>query len=214
MTERTSTRKLTRWVTVETESAFSSTRKRRQRTRMFVHQDIFYCSLPDCTDRRTVNIDSEYGLCHSHLLATVTAAPQAVSRTLLVDRINAVTDEAAARRDTLRETQRRSQAMRTAGWIYYIKVHDLIKIGYASVLEDRLRQYPPNITLLAIHPGTRELETHLHRKFRLHLKQGREWYDDAHVIRDHINAVATEHGTPASQQPWLSGTAWVTDTAA
>lgn len=203
MTKRTGIRKLTRWVTVETESSFDTRRKRRQRTRMYVYEDVFYCSLYDCTQRRAANISDDYGLCHDHILDTVTAAPQAIKPTYLIDRIRNVTDEAAARRDALIEDDRQRRLMNTPGWIYYIKVDDLIKIGYATVLFHRLKQYPPNITILAAHPGTRELETHLHRSFRLHLKRGREWYNNAQPIQDHIARVIAQYGTPDAQQPWI-----------
>jgi hypothetical protein len=80
--------------------------------------------------------------------------------------------------------------------IYYLQVGGHIKIGWTSQLERRMRNYPPNTTLLAVHSGTRSDERQLHRKFAVHRSHGNEWYPLVPVILDHIKRVVAEHGEP------------------
>lgn len=75
------------------------------------------------------------------------------------------------------------------GHIYYLFINGAIKIGYSADLEKRLKSYPPNAELLAVHPGTLQTETQMHRKFFNHLAHGREWFHDASEIREHIDEV-------------------------
>ena len=65
------------------------------------------------------------------------------------------------------------------GWVYYLRIGDHIKIGYAASLTKRMAAYPPNTTFLAAHPGTRQDEKNLHAMLTLHRAAGREWYDQA-----------------------------------
>jgi hypothetical protein len=82
------------------------------------------------------------------------------------------------------------------GWIYYLLIGEHIKVGYASSLPARMMAYPPTSTLLAAHHGTLPDEAALHKRFRLHLAAGREWYHKAEPLLEHIASVVAEHGTP------------------
>ena len=73
------------------------------------------------------------------------------------------------------------------GWIYYLQVGDLIKIGFTYDLDRRVAQYPPNVKLLAFHAGTWELEQALHRRFSLEREKGREWYRPSEVVMKHVD---------------------------
>lgn len=73
-----------------------------------------------------------------------------------------------------------------AGFIYYLLVGDLIKIGYTRSIEERLKAYPPNAKLLAIHPGTLKVERQMHHKFLHHLAKGREWFGQGEDLINHI----------------------------
>lgn len=84
----------------------------------------------------------------------------------------------------------------TDGWVYYLLVGDLIKIGFASDVRKRLRSYPPNTELLAVEPGDRALEKRRHQQFDEHLQRGREWFADVPEIRTWICTVCDEHGDP------------------
>lgn len=75
------------------------------------------------------------------------------------------------------------------GHIYYLQVGALVKIGFSNTLDERLRAYPPDSKVLAIHPGTPELEQSIHRKFFNHLSHGREWFTPSLEIDKHIQEV-------------------------
>jgi hypothetical protein len=80
--------------------------------------------------------------------------------------------------------------------IYYLQVGGHIKIGWTSQFEQRMRSYPPNTTLLAVHPGTRADERKLHKRFAVHRSHGQEWYPLAPVVLNHIKRVLAAHGEP------------------
>ena len=82
----------------------------------------------------------------------------------------------------------------TPGWIYYIQIDDVIKIGYAKRISQRMRAFPPNATLLAAEPGTKKLEHVRHSLFHVHLAWGREWFHDNPELRDWIAKIIERHG--------------------
>ena len=75
------------------------------------------------------------------------------------------------------------------GYVYYLLVGDLIKIGWASVLSDRMKQYPPNSVLLASHPGTLNTERQMHHRHLHLLGKGREWFKIDQELLDHVDSV-------------------------
>lgn len=78
------------------------------------------------------------------------------------------------------------------GHIYYIRVDDLIKIGFTTRLEQRLLQYPPNAELLADHPGTRATEQDMHGRFEQYRSRGREWFTAGVKLMEHISQVRVQ----------------------
>ncbi len=95
-----------------------------------------------------------------------------------------------ARRELLKDVKARESnrfAIQTRpGWIYYLQVGNLIKIGFTYDLDRRVAQYPPNVELLAFHAGTWELEQALHRRFSLEREKGREWYRPSEIMMQHV----------------------------
>jgi len=83
------------------------------------------------------------------------------------------------------------------GFIYYLRIGDQVKIGYAADVRKRMRAYPPDAQLLAVHPGTPDLEKVMHRNFEHCLAAGREWFDPAPPLMEHIANVVSVHGSPA-----------------
>lgn len=83
------------------------------------------------------------------------------------------------------------------GWVYYIRMGDTIKIGYATDVAKRMRAYPPNAELLAAHPGTELLEKQMHQKFKPHLVRGREWFAPADEVMAHVASVVEQFGDPS-----------------
>lgn len=105
--------------------------------------------------------------------------------------------------DTYRMTQEEAKRRRrqTPGWVYYIEVAGLIKIGFTTDLRSRLDSYPPNMKVLAVHPGTPEVETRMHRKFRMSLTRGREWFNPCLAIKEHTDKVRKDYGSLEDQVP-------------
>lgn len=82
------------------------------------------------------------------------------------------------------------------GWIYYVRVGDQVKIGYSADVKRRMRAYPPDSHLLAVHPGTRELETELHQRFAGSRAAGREWFRETVDLVEHMAQVVAQFGEP------------------
>lgn len=109
--------------------------------------------------------------------------------------IELMRERRAAENETRRQAEAdRIRGRRQPGFVYYIRMNDLIKIGYAADITKRMRAYPPNAELLAAHPGTLELEREMHQNFRSHLRRGREWFAEYPALTDHIESVRARFG--------------------
>lgn len=82
------------------------------------------------------------------------------------------------------------------GTVYYLRSGANIKIGWTGDLQKRMRNYPPDTTLLATEPGTRADETRLKRMFKVHLTHGNEWFAMVPSLTHHIAQVKAKHGEP------------------
>lgn len=80
------------------------------------------------------------------------------------------------------------------GWVYYIRMGDTIKIGYATDVAKRMRAYPPTAELLAAHPGTTQTERDMHKRFAGDLAQGREWFNPSDDLLAHVSSVVEQFG--------------------
>lgn len=85
--------------------------------------------------------------------------------------------------------ERLENTKQAPGIIYYLQIEDRVKIGFTSDFETRLRAYPPMAKLLATHPGTRETEKLMHRKFSDHLADRKEWFRNHEDIQLHLTNV-------------------------
>lgn len=105
--------------------------------------------------------------------------------------------------DSLRRTRELDRAKRvtatTRGRVYYLLIDRLIKIGYASDLSRRLREYPPTAELLSHEAGDAELEQLRHRQFEQFRRCGREWYYPAEPLMLHIASIVA--GSPTRLSP-------------
>lgn len=133
----------------------------------------------------------------AHLDATFPEDQKSMARQ---GRIDAIHQKEAADEARFRQAQEnadradRYSFMTAPGTIYYLLVGDLVKIGYSVDFDQRLRQYPPNVTVLATHPGTRETERQMHHKFLHRVSKGREWFTPCAEIDQHIKAVQLQYG--------------------
>ena len=81
------------------------------------------------------------------------------------------------------------------GWVYYLRVGDLIKIGWSADIKKRLKAYPPNAELLGAQVGTRQDEAAMHGKFISLLAKGREWFHPGSQLLEHIAAGPANYNT-------------------
>lgn len=100
------------------------------------------------------------------------------------------------------EAERRKAVARARanqpGFVYYIRMDDLIKIGYARDISQRMRAYPPSAELLAAHPGTEALERQIHGDMKAFLRRGREWFAPHERVMERISEVRAQFGDPSS----------------
>ena len=82
-----------------------------------------------------------------------------------------------------------------SGYIYYLLIGELVKIGYSSNLEQRMRQYPPHSKLLAVHPGTMRTERQMHSMFFNSIVKGKEWFAITPALIKHVENVRKRFNT-------------------
>lgn len=80
------------------------------------------------------------------------------------------------------------------GVVYYIAFGDRIKIGTTTDLKARMSALPHD-EILAVEPGSNELEKRRHREFGEHRLRG-EWFRDVAALREHASDLREEHGEP------------------
>lgn len=86
------------------------------------------------------------------------------------------------------------QPVSQLGWIYFLRVGEHIKAGYASRLLPRLRQYPPTAEFLYAHRGTKAGEKATHSMLYLHRSAGREWYEPHDDVFAYIEQQKARYG--------------------
>lgn len=136
-------------------------------------------------------------LCWEHAQLVADAVNESTHRVIS----NAQADAATRRQ---REAEQRAKVAASRGqhpgWIYYVRVGDRIKIGYSVDVKRRMRAYPPDSRLLAVHPGTPQLETEMHQRFAGSLAAGREWFRESTDLAEHIAQVVTQFGEPTQHR--------------
>lgn len=82
------------------------------------------------------------------------------------------------------------------GHVYLLLSDNLVKIGWASDLDARMKQYSPGARILAVMPGTKKDETRLHRKFSDLKANRREWFTYHPRLMEEAERIVKEHGEP------------------
>jgi hypothetical protein len=141
------------------------------------------CCWPGCRQARIETRDLPLAICEGHALIVYDALRQG---------------QAEARAFCEHTVDLRPPRQRNApgGWIYYAQADSRIKIGHSIDVHARMRSYPPDTRLLAVHPGTLADERDLHARFITWRVAGREWYEPSRMILEHIDRVIAEHGKP------------------
>lgn len=104
--------------------------------------------------------------------------------------------DAAKRQESRAEAKRLASDPDSTGYVYYMRINGQIKIGYTANLRQRSRNYPPGTELLAVEPGTPELERRRHSQFSRDLARGREWFRESEAITEHVAGLVATHGVP------------------
>jgi hypothetical protein len=114
------------------------------------------CAYPDCD--REISTHLSEPLCEPHILRVYRSALM-----LIGEKVPAMVDRV-----------KRPNTSATPGHVYFISFGSLIKIGFSTNIQQRLRVLPHD-ELLAKIPGTMRDEKVLHRQFA-HLRQQGEWF--------------------------------------
>lgn len=106
-------------------------------------------------------------------------------------------NEMIAARQAREDVQAKADHMaRQDGDIYFIRLGELVKVGWTRDLFQRVKSYGASAELLVSYPGTRDDETNLHRQLRPALAKGREWYEDGQIIAAFIAEALAKYGQP------------------
>lgn len=95
------------------------------------------------------------------------------------------------------ETKTIERPVSRIGWVYYIRIGNEVKVGYASNLLNRLRSYPPTAEFLHANRGTKNDEKVAHSMLYLHRVAAREWYAPHADVFTYIEQQKARHGTVA-----------------
>ena len=85
--------------------------------------------------------------------------------------------------------------------VYYVRMGNLIKIGTTRDMRQRMRELRPD-EILAVEPGSYELETQRHQQFTRFRSHG-EYFLPARPLIDHISALRKKHGRTPEKRPNL-----------
>ncbi|MCF3939914.1 GIY-YIG nuclease family protein [Gordonia tangerina] len=153
------------------------------------------CCWPECDGKALVQDRvEEWYLCFTH----TAIATEFVDRTALgLKAGDPMPPRADGRR---RSTRSRAQARNEQrgdrpGWVYYARVGEHIKIGYATNVRNRMQQYPPGTVLLAVEPGDLKLEKARHKEFNHSLVFGQEWFRESYPIKKLVDELREKHGS-------------------
>lgn len=79
--------------------------------------------------------------------------------------------------------------------VYFVAIHELVKIGYTTNLRNRLACYGvPRTALLAVIPGGRPEEIQHHERFAADLARGREWFRPSAELMCYVNDLRAAAG--------------------
>lgn len=84
--------------------------------------------------------------------------------------------------------------------VYYVSFADRVKIGYSRDFRTRLYNLPHD-EVLAVEPGSRELERMRHRQFAPQ-RITHEWFRLDDALRSHIEMLLDHYGPPAHVLGW------------
>lgn len=155
-----------------------------------------HCIWPECTEHDSWVLMRVGPLCGYHAKLTQDALAE-----IQVDGSPESFDRLMRTRDRSRRWNREQDALDAKrgdqpGWVYYLVIGQRVKIGYSTDVRRRMANYPPGSELLAVEPGSKQLEARRHREFAGSLLDGREWFRRDAVLQEHIDDVVQVYGDP------------------
>lgn len=94
------------------------------------------------------------------------------------------------------ERESKKRPAKTDGHVYFLLSDNLVKIGWASDLDARLKAYSPGARLLAVMPGMKQDEGRMHKKFGDLKTNRREWFTYHPRVMEEVERIVREHGDP------------------
>lgn len=189
--------------------AYNDRELRQRAARVAEGIDWSVCVVPGCGEEITVGVfrnvqpsnrrdpSLELPICFRHAAVVVEMMLPALAREGRFVEAIADLNEERAKRQKREEVDRQARFMaRENGDIYFVRVGDLVKVGWTRNLWSRLKSYGASAELLVSYPATRQDETNLHRQLTPARAKGREWYEDGAVIAHFIDEALTKYGPP------------------
>lgn len=182
--------------------------ERQRKARIAQGIDWSICLVPGCGEElkfwnRTSrpegrrNPDLELPLCWPHMAVAFQMTVEGfANEAQFIDALADVNDRLAARQAIETEAKQAAFMARTSGDIYFVRVGDLVKVGWTRDLWQRLKSYGASAELLVSYPGTRNDETNLHRQLTPARAKGREWYEDGAIIAKFLDEALAKYGSP------------------
>lgn len=91
----------------------------------------------------------------------------------------------------------RQEKLQAQSVVYYVRIHDHVKIGFTVNLRQRLSGLRvDDDALLATEPGGRPEEAARHKQFAAERVGKRENFNPSRRLLSHIEAIRAEHGDP------------------
>lgn len=173
------------------------------------------CCIPGCTEKSMTawymadphqahDVDERLPVCFKHALIVASM----LNRERAEEDVQAARAELAERRRALRAVKERRHDLyyengAADAHVYFVRVGDLIKVGWSSRLRSRLKAYSADSEVLLHYPATRQEETDMHRLLRPDLAKGREWYRrDGPLVQRELTRLLKKHGEPTIFADW------------
>lgn len=166
------------------------------------------CLVPGCGQdlrvRRAERRDHETALplCYTHLATAYLQSSLRRDDELMVDAVALAAERKEAKQKSIDEVNRKARLAVQDGHIYFVRLNGLIKVGWSRSVNGRIRDYGPDVEVLAVYPATRRDETNLHQQLTPARARGREWYEDGPIVAAFVAEAVKQHGPPVWSDLW------------
>jgi hypothetical protein len=139
--------------------------------------------------------DTPFPICSYHAVKLYQHMKQVIQETVFGPEAFTETPEKVLKRES--DAARRKAMFEAQSLVYYVRIHDYIKIGTTTNLKSRLSSLRVDRdALLATEPGGRKLEAQRHKQFSSIRIGTRENFQPVPALMAHIKAIREFHGEP------------------